>query len=380
MKATNILLKQLIVAVLILIYFTACSTTPYHPLSDEDLQGVHMTTTELSIRINEFEKYFMSRVEEACDEIISQTDDRQIKMNALEWKINIFPRMMESSVILDPRAVGIDIYALSGQMLNFFKTGNGKDLFGKYQYVAIDACEDIMLEVNRIANDYRELKYREQGTEELNKWIEENPIENLKFHRRSTYEALAKVLGVQDYDIGTSVGSLTEAVHDIRKQISVYTTMLPKQAKWEAQLISYEVFGDSTFEKSFNNFDRLVNDVDRISETIDDTPELLKEMQKSSFEELHKELLLTLSTLKEERSIILDEINTERIDVMRDVYQQRIETLERIDKLAEKTINQSSIVASDLVDKIFIRIIVLLILILIGGLVGFKYVKKSKLV
>jgi len=287
---------------------------------------------------------------------------------------------MESSVILDPRAVGIDIYALSGQMLNFFKTGNGKDLFGKYQYVAIDACEDIMLEVNRIANDYRELKYREQGTEELNKWIEENPIENLKFHRRSTYEALAKVLGVQDYDIGTSVGSLTEAVHDIRKQISVYTTMLPKQAKWEAQLISYEVFGDSTFEKSFNNFDRLVNDVDRISETIDDTPELLKEMQKSSFEELHKELLLTLSTLKEERSIILDEINTERIDVMRDVYQQRIETLERIDKLAEKTINQSSIVASDLVDKIFIRIIVLLILILIGALVGFRYVKKSKLV
>jgi len=338
-----------------------------------------MTTTELSIRINEFEKYFMSRVEEACDEIISETDDRQIKMNALEWKINIFPRMMESSVILDPRAVGIDLYALSGQMLNFFKTGKGKDLFGKYQYIAIDACEDIMLEVYRISNDYRELKYREQGTKELNKWIEENPIENLKFHRRSTYEVLAKVLGTQDYDISSSVGSLTEAVHDIRKQISVYTTMLPKQAKWEAQLISYEVFGDSTFEKSFNNFDKLINDLDRISETIDDTPELLQEMQKSSFEELHKELLITLSTLKEERSIILDEINTERINVMKDIYQQRIETLDRIDKLAERTINQSSIVAEDLVDKIFIRLLVLLAVILIGGLIAFRLVKKSKL-
>jgi len=139
-RVTKILLKQLMVSVLILIYLTACSTNPSHPLYEKDLEGVHMTTTELSIRINEFEKYFMSRVEEACDEIISETDNRQIKMNALEWKINIFPRMMESSVILDPRAVGIDLYALSGQMLNFFKTGNGKDLFGKHQYIAIDAC------------------------------------------------------------------------------------------------------------------------------------------------------------------------------------------------------------------------------------------------
>lgn len=366
----------LLISLLLIIFYSACSTIPTQPTSSQELEGVNMSTIELNIRLNEFEKYFMSRVEEAADQIINETDNDKIKMNALEWKINIFPRVMESLLILSPRAVGIDLYALSGQMLNFFKSGNGKNLFGKYQDIAIDACEDIMNEIKKIANEYRSENYRIEGIKELNKWIEENPIQSLKFYRRSTFEVLAKSLGEEEYDLSATVGNLTEAVHDIRRQISVYANMLPRQTKWEAQLISYEVLGDSTFDKSIKNIDRLVNDINRITAIIEETPDLLTDLQISSFEEIHKQLLLTLTTLEQERAIVLNEIRNERIAVMLDINQQRIETLKKMDELVEKSINQSSVVAGGLVDKIFIRAVILLLLIVIAGFFAIKLIKR----
>jgi len=124
----------------------------------ENLEGLQMTQIELTIRLNEFDKYFNGRVEEAADKIIRSTHSKEIKINALQWKINVIPRAMESLVIPDPRAAGVDLYALSGQMLEFFSTGKGKNLFGDYQYIAIEASEDIMHEVMKIANDFRDIR------------------------------------------------------------------------------------------------------------------------------------------------------------------------------------------------------------------------------
>lgn len=370
-------IKKLMLAFSVVILMNSCSTISTESSTTKNLEGVNMTTIELNIRLNEFEKYFMGTVEAAADEIISSTDQRQIKMNALEWKINIFPRVMESLVILDPRAVGTDLYALSGQMLNFFKTGDGKNLFGDYQYIAVDACEDIFNDIENLVNAYRDEKYREQSMKVINEWIKENPIEDLQFHRRSTFDLMAKTLGSEKYDLGATVGNLTEAVHDIRRQISVYAGVLPKQTKWEAQLISYEVFGDSSFEKSMNNLDKLVDDINRITKVIEESPGLLTEIQKSTLEELHKELLLTLSTLENERAIILSELKDERVAVMLDINQQRMETLQSLEKLTEQTINQSSVVAGDLVDKIFIKTIILLILVFLGILFIVRFAKKK---
>jgi hypothetical protein len=92
----------------------------------KDLEGVKMTSTELRIRLNEFGKYFAGSIEETADEIIERTDDIEVKRNALEWKINVIPRALESLVIIDPVAAGTDIYALCLQMDHFFSTRKWK--------------------------------------------------------------------------------------------------------------------------------------------------------------------------------------------------------------------------------------------------------------
>ena len=92
--------------------------------------------------------------------------------------------------------------------------------------------------------------------------------------------------------------------------------------------------------------------------------------------EVNKQLLITLSTLANERAIVLEALTAERVAIMQEIYNQRIETLDRIDTLAQSTINQSTLFAGDIIDKIFWRVLIILGVVLIGGIVALKMYKK----
>jgi len=359
-----------------LYYFSGCTAVSTESTLMKDLEGVKMTATELRIRLNEFGKYFAGTIEETADEIIQNTNNVEVKRNALEWKINIIPRALESLVIIDPVAAGTDIYALCLQMDHFFRLGNGKDLFKEEQPLAIDASEDILKEIRKVADDFRDYKDRAEIERLLAVWVIQNPIKNLRFNRKSTLDLMAAALGSEEYSLGSTVGSMAEGIHDLRRQITIYTDFLPKHVKWQLEYELYSLMGDSTFENTFNNIDRVVYSTERITKVLEESPELVKELQRSTMAEVNRQLLITLSTLANERAIVLDALTAERVAIMEEIYNQRIETLDRIDTLAQSTINQSTLFAADVIDKIFWRVLIILGVVFIGGIVALKIYKK----
>jgi len=360
----------------ILLFLTGCTSTTKESVMMNEMEGVNMTPTELSIRLNEFGKFFIETVEASADKIIAETNSTVVKRNALEWKINIIPQILQSLTMPDPVAAGTDVRALCMQMDQFFTIGNGRDVFGNEQYIAINASQKIMEEVKNIAGDLRELKYFEENEKLYREWVDQHPIEDLNFYRKSTFDTMAKALGSEEYGLGTTVGSIAEGVQDIRQQITFYTNFLPKHVKWQAELELYNLIDDTTIEKTLNNFDRIVYSTERISKVIEDSPELIKELQQSSLIELNHQLMIAFSNMAEERKIVLNEIDEERIAVLKNIYQQRIETLDRIDSLASRTVTQSSLIANDIVDKIFWRLIIILGIGFVGGIVLLKFIRK----
>ena len=358
-------------------FLSGCTAVSSESTLMKGMEGVKMTSIELRIRLNEFGKFFAGTVEEAADEIISGTDNTETKKNALEWKINVIPKALESLVILDPVAAGTDVYALCLQMDYFFRLGKGKDLFGEQQPVAIKASDEILKEMRVLANDFRDYKDREEVERLLAVWVVQNQVENLRFNRKSTLDLMAAALGSEEYGLGSTVGSIAEGVHDIRRQITIYTDFLPKHVKWQLEYELYNLIGDSTFEKTFINIDRVVYSTERITKVLEESPELLKDLQKSTLAEVNRQLLVTLATLSNERAIVLEALTAERLAIMQEIYNQRIETLDRIDTLAQNTINQSSLFAGDAIDKIFWRALIILALVFVGGIVVIKFMKKQ---
>jgi len=341
----------------------------------KDLEGVKMTAAELGIRMSEFGKYFISKTEEASEEIRIQSENITVKKNALKWRLNVIPAAIQSLSILDPVAAGIDIWALCEQQQQFFTYGNGKNLFGKYQYIAIEASTELMDEMEALANDFRDKKYRSNASQNILEWTKENPIKDLNFHRRSTLDVLAKTLGSEQYSLGSTVGSIAIGVHDIRKQITLYTDLLPKQIKWQAQYELYNFLGDSLIEKSISNIDRVILSTEKISKVIEESPELVREIHLATLVEMDKQRRETLQLISQERIAILEAVTMERIAIMNEINRERSETLDRLEKISHMAVNETTMFAADLIDKIFWKTLILLALIFIGLLVLIRFKK-----
>ena len=360
----------------LLYYITGCTTISTESTLMKEMEGVKMTSIELGIRLNEFGKYFAGVIEETADEIIENSNNIKVKKNALEWKINIIPKAWESLAILDPIAAGTDIYALCLQMEYFLRSGNGRNLFGKQQYLALKASEEIINEIRSLSFELRDNKHGDEFESQLTIWVQQNPIKNLRFNRKSTLDILAKALGSEEYGLGSTVGSIAEGVHDLRRQITLYTEFLPKHIKWQMEYELYNMSDDTTVGKTIANLNRIGYSTEKMSKILDESPEYLKDLQQSTFTELNKQLLLTLSTMQNERATVLKTLVAERIAMTQEINQQRIETIESINSLTKNTITESSLIANELIDKIFLRVLLIIAIIFFGWFVIKRFNKK----
>ena len=136
-RKNNNLILSVIMVVTIMLTLSGCFSVPKETALMKSV-GVEVSITEYKIRLREFGYRFSGIVELSADEIISKTSDNEIKKQALKWKIYAIPAMIRSLSMKDPLAAGLDSWILSVQMVQYFKDGYGKELFGEYQNIAMD--------------------------------------------------------------------------------------------------------------------------------------------------------------------------------------------------------------------------------------------------
>ncbi len=369
------LILSVIMVVITMLTITGCFSAPTETVLMREA-GVKVSITEYKIRLREFGYRFSGIVELSADEIISITSDNEIKKQALQWKIYAIPAMIRSLSINDPLAAGLDSWILSVQMLQYFKDGYGKELFGEYQNIAITACELIVHDVENVARELKSLGDISRGQKMAKEWTNKNPITNNKFLRVSALDTVAHIIGSEGYDLGATVESIAISVDELKNQVTLYTNYLPKQIKWQAQYELYNFLGDSLIEKSVSKIDRVVLSTERISKMIEESPDLVKEIQLSTFVEMDKQRRETLQLISQERIAILEAVTMERIAILETIHNERTESLDRIEEITNKTIIQSSLFATDVIDKIFWRVLIILALVFVGGIVTIRLLKK----
>ena len=107
------------------------------------------------------------------------------------------------------------------------------------------------------------------------------------------------------------------------------------------------------------------------------SPALIKDIQLSTLTEVNKQLLIVLNTLSKERELILASLSSERRVAFEEINKERLETLDKLEQMTIGAINHSSLIADDLIDKIFIRLLILLVVIFVGATITVKVWKKK---
>lgn len=327
----------------------------------ETIPGVDMSTSELKLRVRDFQDFFAATVEEASGEIVDAEDNRLYKVNSYLWRTNSIAAVQAVAFQPDPLAALGDLIIFTGRMRDYFDSGVAPELFGESYPLAVTAA-------HAVAARSRELGDRVIATPD---WPDRerrldsiglaDPMVNLSFGHASQMTDAAAISASVTVGGLSAVASIDQVARDLSGRMNVYYKYLPKQFRWQMELFTlrlYETFGDSVRA-----------DVADITASIQELTTLVEEVVDTVLTEVE---LLAQETIARERDAILTEVDRQRVatllavradlaEILDDVQRQRTETLVALDSLIGGTERAVVDHSRELVDHVFIRVAQLLL-------------------
>ncbi len=306
----------------IFILAAACANPAKQSTLMKKLDVRDVTATEIDVRVTQFILYFSGVVEEGADAIIAQTHDRDIRREAYLWKMNAIPAMYEAGFRRDPLAALIDVWAFCEQMDRYFTNGEGSELFGELQPIAVDASGRLLAEIVRIAGIVVSPELYERGREKIAEFAVEHPITSSGFQRESTIALTTLVAGAKRRG-GLSVVNIEDGISDIAARLAILNEQLPKQARWQADMILDDVTGDVSIEELLMKTSSLMESLEGTTRLAEDLPEIIDRERQATLDAVHGESMAILDNVNRQRVDTLDRLTEERIAVIAALRQER---------------------------------------------------------
>ncbi len=319
---------------LTLLLLLSCAPAEQPTRLIEKVEDPQLTERELRAEINEYVRYWMAAVGRAADEIVARSDDTVTRRNAIRWKLEAVPACQTAASRQDPVAALLDVWALSAQMTRYLEIGEGKDLFGKSQVIAIDAAKQLQADIEDVA---RMLTDPQLGRQLVMDWAEKHPIRGSLMARRTTAPLFAKYITEPQRSAIAAIANIDQRIADLLERLDLYVEMLPHQMRWQAeyvieeQLITREEKRDAlrdfaTMSDSLTSMsdslaqisDSLVktaSSLDRLSKLTDDLPELIGPEREAIDEMMAQQRTAMLQEVDALKTRTIDEIARNTKDI-----------------------------------------------------------------
>ena len=360
-----------------------------------------VSSFELRPMVDDLVLHYASSVELAADQIIAQTDDPQVHKHALLWKSNGIAACFQAATRRDPLAAFVNIWILNKQTLNLFQRVDSPPLFGDQQSIAIDTSLELEQSfdqiLERIGRDFP------IGEEFATRFAADFPISNLYFDRASIaqhYTQYIEKITVDGKDLQQVVSGLETQIDQFQKLSALYAEFLPKQARWQAELLVLETSEGDVMRTVLNEVTSATDSLQRVTEVVESFPNLvaqerdilrttvaeeriatlqsLEHLQAATMSQLEKERVAVLQELSKERATILDELKQERIAVTTDATNFGQQIVDQIDASADTKIDTITQRGVMITDHFFKRAAQLGSVLLITLLLLFCWTRRSR--
>jgi hypothetical protein len=375
----------------VLLSLIGCQSAPRQTLLERveknTGQKLRTTQTELRLKTQHAALPLSGIIEAHADMILADTTDPGVRKSALLWKINGIPAIQQAAFQPDPFLAFLDLWVLSVQMRLFFEEGAGQDALGKWHSLAAQGAHKVESLVETMARDISGDGDISAAEEKIDAWSRKHPIESLHFIRPSLTILLAKELGGQELGTFEIVEAVAVGVSDLSQQMAAYADYLPKQARWQTELLLEGLTATEKVDQALTEFMRVSKDIDRLTALAETAPDtiareraiILKSLARNldrALAALDKQRLATLATLEKERLAVMADVKTERsamsaditaerIALLKEIERQRQETLAKVESIGKRLLDDTLENSNSKIDHFFVRTLQ------VGGLLVF---------
>jgi hypothetical protein len=318
----------------------------------ETLSGKKLRTTpqQLRLKIHHAALPLSGIIEAHADQILAETTDPAVRKNTLLWKINGIPAIHQVAFQPDPFLAFVDLWVLTIQMTVFFEDGAGKEALGRWHTIALEGSRKLESIVETLAREASADGDITIAQAKLNDWCRENPVESLYFIRKSITVVLASEIGTQSLGTFDIAAAMAVGVADLSQQMAAYADYLPKQARWQAELLLEGMTATEKIDQALSEFIRVSRDIDRITALAETAPETVSAERAIILKALGRDLDRALAALEKERIAVMADLNRERVGMSADITAERIAMLAEIDRQRQETLVKVEAIGKHLLD------------------------------
>ena len=355
--------------------------------SAQSAKNVTSSVPELSSRNQSLLALYSAQIEVAADKVIVQSPSPTARRQALVWKAEAIPVMQTSLLNTDPIAAVLDAWAFICQMTAYMEQPAMKHTLGEFNPVVAETLKNMDAEMEQLVRlaaptaDVADLRRR------VGAWAEAHPIQASLAGRQSADPDVIRKIGQTDLGTIASIKVLGESLGDLTARLDTYNMYVPKQARWQTELLLGDLTRDPQVSATLSNLVVVSNAAAKASSGVDHMPEVagqVREAVRTDIEGqrlsaqafLREELLQTLAALRQERIATVAGVREERLAatsdlreerkvVLRTVHDEQIAVMNDLKATSEKSIQDLDARGRDLIDHLFLRGLELMLLTII---------------
>jgi hypothetical protein len=391
MRVTNrhLCFRLFAVAAFSFLLLAGCSTSaPKQTRFMRESTGLTISADELRIKVRALAGRFSGLIVEAADRMMASTDDPEARRIVLHWKVHGIPAMQSALFQSDPLAAVIDAWAFIEQMKIFLTSELAAHFPEAVLTESLELVTRMEREIENLGHQITTPEGFERTRGRITAWAAEHPITGSIATRPTTAQELAEFTAETNPGLRQAVGVLTVGLEDVWARLDVYSAYLPKQARWEAELLIDDLMRGNDAGAALSDFGRITSSIDRIAETVETAPDLIAEEREAILAALHAERVAAFDTLGRELTRAFQLLSEERVDTIENsLRNERIATLSHLTaerELVLAAIREERVLAMQeldaivgglaedaltrVVDHIFVRLLQLLAIVLIVGI------------
>ncbi|XXF79984.1 chemotaxis protein [Myxococcaceae bacterium GXIMD 01537] len=350
---------------------SACSTMAPRTGLQQRVGNSDLDVGALRIRVRDMARRLPGLLEVAADDIAAASDSAEIRRRMLEFKSNAVPALQGALFQPDPVAALVDAWALVAQLQESLPErakGVAKPLVDKAANALLQQEQEIEAVWKELADDADTTQMRAR----VHEWAAEHPLEGPIYARQSTAPLLATLTQMSRIRPLSAAATLLEDTRDLAARADVYSASLPRQARWQAEILATELSSSAmespALRSAVDELARTVDVLDRLGTLAAGTPALVARERKAVLDSVNQERLALQTFITGERKAVLADVGSERAIVLDALHTERVQALQQLDGLAHGWVDHAFDRADRLVNHIFLWVLALAALALLGGL------------
>lgn len=348
---------------------------------------VETSAAELSARNQSRLGLYSSEIENSADKIILQSPSAVTRRQALQWKAEAIPVLQTALLNTDPVAATLDAWAFILQMKAYMEQQVVKQGWGESYPVVTETLDRMEADMEQLIREAAPSANLAAVRQRVSSWAEAHPIQAGLSSRTSADAVLIRYAEQGDLGTRASIRAAEESIGDLTARLDSYNAYLPKQARWQAELLLSDLSGYPEISSATSALAVLSRAVDRTTGSMEHMPELvgqahqavladvdgqrlglqdfLREERVQAMGSLDQERIATMTNMRGERLAATADLRAERQIVLDALHKEQVAVMNELHAASETALKEFDTKARGLIDHFFLRALELLLLTLV---------------